>query len=257
MDKEGKFVMSNTFSFKRFGQVLAKDGRAYFHNYGIGMIASVCLPVVFWVTSLVLGIDFDSETRGNIIGGYLFAIVTFIPEVLYGKANLSRDGVSFAMLPATAAEKFFSMFFYCSILTPIVCGLGCWGVDSLMTLMPFGGFKEFVNLPIDSRDPQNITIRAYIYMYILVLLWSSCFLLGNMVFKKNKAAKTLGWLLLTFFVIILMIMIPLINRPFAHFMLDVSVEDTVLYQRVIIFATIIMVVLLDYLTYRKIKTQKY
>lgn len=249
--------MNNTFDFKRFGQVLAIDGRKHFRSFGIGMIVSVCLPVILWVASLVFNFNIDSETRGNFIGGFLVAIIMLVPEILYGKANLSREGVGFAMLPATAAEKFFSMFFYCSILTPIVCGLGCWGVDSLMTLMPFGGFKEFVNLPIDSRVPQNITIRAYIYMYILVLLWSSCFLLGNMVFKKNKAAKTGGWLLLTFFVIILMTMIPLINRPLAHFMLDVSVEDTVLYQRVIIFATIIMVVLLDYLTYRKIKTQKY
>lgn len=253
MDKEGKFVMSNTFSFKRFGQVLAKDGRAYFRNYGIGMIASVCLPVVFWVTSLVLGIDFDSETRGNIIGGFLFAIVTFIPEVLYGKANLSRDGVSFAMLPATAAEKFFSMFFYCSILTPIVCGLGCWGVDSLMTLMPFGGFKEFVH-PINMNNPIGIIIREIAVFLLFFLLLGSCFLLGNMFFKKHKAAKTFGWLLLVFFVLVVAILVPAMNNPKDLFIFNMYAES---FLWIFVSIFIVGIILINYLTYRRIKNQKY
>lgn len=255
MDKEGEFVMNNTFDFKRFGQVLAKDGRAYFRNYGIGMIVTVCLPVILWVASLVLDTNITSGTRGNFIVGVLVTIIMLVPEILYGKANLSRGGVGFAMLPATAAEKFFSMFFYCSILTPIVCGLGCWGVDSLMTLMPFGGFKEFVALSIGSRVPLNIAIRAYMFHYLLVLLGSSCFLLGNMVFKKNKTAKTLGLLLLVLFVLIVAILVPAINNPLDLYIFNNNSADGFLWSMAAII--IVGIILINFLTYRKIKNQKY
>ncbi len=220
------------------------------------MIVSVCLPVLLWVTSLVLDINIGSETRGFFIGGFLFGSITVIPEKLYGKANLSHGGVGFAMLPATAAEKFFSMFFYCSILTPIVCGLGCWGVDSLMTLMHFGGFKEFVH-PINMDNPIAIQIREIAVFILLFLLFESCFLLGNMVFKKHKAAKTLGWLLLVYFVITVAIVAILelaINNPSILYIFNTSYKW---FFGAAFAIFLVGVVLINYLTYRRIKKQKY
>ena len=140
--------MSNTFDFKRFGQVLVKDWKNYFRNFGISLIVWSCIPILFWIVTLISDINMDNDTRASIIASLVFSVLLFVPSKVFGNANLSREGVSFAMLPATNLEKFLSMVLYCSILTPLIVGLGSWAIDSLLYLLPFGGFTYFfVALP--------------------------------------------------------------------------------------------------------------
>ena len=242
--------MNNKFDFKRFKQVVAEDWRLYFRRFGITLAVWSCLPIVIWITSLVFGIDVDPEPRAGFILAFIFATVMTVPAHVYGKANLSRDGVSFAMLPATSSEKFLSMVLFCSIITPLFCGLGSWAVDSLLTLLPFGGFKAFVE-PFKLEYPAHNTLVGA----MLFFTESSLFMLGNMIFKKRKTGKTFAWILLILFVLTLIIQIPFIMDGLDYISEHLT-NPYAAYWSGIAFL-LVLTTCFNLLTYRRIKNQKY
>ena len=243
--------MNNKFDFKRFKQVVVEDWRLYFRRFGITLTVWTCLPIVIWITSLVFGIEVDPSPRGGLIFAFIFATVMTVPAHVYGKAHLSRDGVSFAMLPATGTEKFLSMVLYCSIITPLFCGLGAWAVDSLLTLLPFGGFKEFF-------VPFKVEYLGYNLLVTAMLFFteSSLFMLGNMIFKKRKTGKTFAWILLILFVITLIIQIPFLYDGLDHLMENLNKTPKIAYWSGIAFL-LVLTTCFNLLTYRRIKNQKY
>ena len=238
--------MKNKFSFDSFGHVLAKDWKDYFRNFGISLIVWSCIPILFWVTTLIFDVNMGADGRIAVIASLVYSVLMFVPSKVYGKANLSRDGVNFATLPATNAEKFFSMLFYCSILTPIIVGLGSWAVDTLLALLPFGGFYEFVVLPKSHLGMQLATIACS------VLLVSSIFMFGNMIFKKRKAGKTIAWTMLIVFVITMILQLCHFWEAFARW--DVNSTTFVWISNGFMF---VIAIVFYIFTYRRIKNQKY
>lgn len=241
--------MNNTFDFKRFGQVVAEDWKLYLRRFGITLIVWTCLPILLWITSLVFDVVIDPGARAGFIAAFIIATVMTVPAIMYGKANLSRDGVSFAMLPATNSEKFLSMVFYCSIVTPLFCGLGAWAVDSLLTLLPFGGFKEFV-IPFS----MNHLFHNLLFAAMLFLSESALFMLGNMIFKKRKTGKTFAWMLLILFVLTLIIQIDFIWNGLEYLVANIYGEAAYWFG---IAFLIVLTTGINLLTYRRIKNQKY
>lgn len=238
--------MNNTFDFKRFGQVLAKDWKNYFRNFGISLIVWSCIPVLFWIVTLIFDVKMDADARIAIIASLVYSVLVFVPSKVYGKANLSRDGVSFASLPATNAEKFFSMLIYCSVVTPILVGLGSWAIDTLLALLPFGGFNGLVALPKSELGMLLVTIACS------VLMFSSIFVFGNMIFKRRKAGKTIAWTMLIVFVGTMILQLCHFWEAFERWNIDpitfIWINDAIMFVFAVVFF---------YLTYRKIKNQKY
>ena len=242
--------MKNKFSFDRFGQMLAKDWKNYFRNFGISLIVWSCIPVLGWITTLIFDFTLSMESRIATIAILVYSVLIFVPSKVYGKANLSRDGVSFATLPATNAEKFFSMLFYCSILTPILVGLGSWAVDTLLALLPFGGFEGFVALPKSRLGSILVTIACS------VLLLSSIFLLGNMVFKKRKAGKTIAWGMLILFVITMILQLCNFWDAFVRWECY-GIKNPEILPWLFDAFMLVLAIVFYILTYRRIKNQKY
>ncbi len=242
--------MNNRFDLKRFGQVVAEDWKLYLRRFGVTLIVWASLPVLIWITSLVFEVEIDPGARAGFIAAFIIATVMTVPANMYGKANLSRDGVSFAMLPATNSEKFLSMVLYCSIVTPLFCGLGAWAVDSLLTLLPFGGFKEFV-IPFE----MDHLFHNLLFAAMLFLTESALFMLGNMIFKKRKTGKTFAWILLILFVLTLIIQIDFIWNG-LEYLADQIASPIAAYWFGIAFLTV-LTTCLNLLTYRRIKNQKY
>lgn len=240
--------MNNTFSFDRFGRVLAKDWKTYFRNFGISLIVWSCIPVLFWIATLIFDVNMGADGRIAVIASLVYSVLIFVPSKVYGKANLSRDGVNFATLPATNLEKFFSMLIYCSILTPIFVGLGSWAIDTLLTLLPFGGFVDFVVLPKWHLGMMLFSIAC------AGLLFSSIFLLGNMVFKKRKAGKTIAWGLLIVFVLTMILQVFHFWEAFVRW--EIRVKPGVLTWIWDAFMLILAIVFY-FVTFRRIKNQKY
>ena len=251
--------MNNTFDLKRFGQVVVKDWKDYFRNFGITLIVWISVPIIFWVTSLVFGFELPVEVREFIIFGVAALTLMSAPSRVYGKANLPREGVGFAMLPVTRLEKFFSMFLYCSIITPVVALLGSWLVDSLLTLLPFGGFKGFAMMEDFLR---NISFGDLVMLIVALATaaWSvsSIFMFGNMVFKRRKAANTFAWFLLIIFALSMILQLFQFWNTFGMWVSDTSYQVGVRFLPWLYSAVQMVVAIVFYvLTYRKIKTQKY
>ena len=240
--------MNNKFDFKRFGQVLAKDWKDYFRNFGISLIVWSSIPVLFWIVSLIFDLHIDTDTRVPVIACLVYSVLMFVPSKVYGNANLSREGVGFASLPATHSEKFFSMLVYCTILTPIIVGLGSWAIDTLLALLPFGGFDGYAVFPKRELGTLLVTIACS------VILFSSIFVLGNMIFKKRKAGKTIAWSLLIVFVVTMALQLCHFWEAFARW--EINMEPGVLpwiFDAIMLGFAIVFYIL----TYRRIKNQKY
>ncbi len=226
--------------------MLAKDWKDYFRNFGISLIVWSCIPVLFWITTLIFDVKMDADGRIGTIAALVFSVLMFVPSKVYGNANLPREGVGFASLPATNAEKFFSMLIYCSVVTPILVGLGSWAIDTLLALLPFGGFNGLVALPKSELGMLLVTIACS------VLLFSSIFVFGNMIFKKRKAGKTIAWTMLIVFVGTLILQLCHFWEAFERWNIDpitfIWINDAIMFVLAIVFY---------YLTYRRIKNQKY
>lgn len=247
--------MNNTFIFKRFNQMLAYDRKRFIRNFGITLLVWIGMPVMFWVTSLVFGFDIDPSARIFIIFCLIVITVMTAPARIYGKVNLPREGVSFAMLPATSLEKFVSMFLYCSLLTPALTLIGAFLVDCLMSLLPFGGFKEFIPLMTILSDVSfNVLMQAFAMLGTTTWAVSSFFMFGNMLFKRRKGGKTFGWALLIMFTIVL-----LMELTDGWRVIDFIFDDNNDILNMVIYCVIMMLTACGFYfgTYRKIKTQKY
>lgn len=280
--------MNNTFRFNRFKNLLLKDGKMYIRNFGTTLIVICCLNAIFWIFNLLFSSTTLQEVRFGLLCVWTALAMMLVPEKVFGKANLSREGVGFAMLPASSLEKFISMFLYCAIVTPIVAFFGGYLVDTLLSLFPFGGFEkpihlyslnELVSMMNDSEGviqaggetefsindvfPIGV-IRTGIYVGIIQ--WAAIFMLGNMLFKKHKAGKTfacylgISYLLSTVFGGIMFANPDRIDQWWQSIKKLSDVEMIHLWQNAmtwsLVFSIIVTIVLL-FFTYRKIKTQKY
>ena len=279
--------MNNTFSFNRFKNLLLKDGKMYIRNFGTSLIVWCSLNAIFWIFNLLFGSETMPPVRFGMLCTWTALAMLMVPSKVYGNANLSREGVGFAMMPASSLEKFVSMFLYCAIVTPIVVFFGGYLVDTLLSLFPFGGFDKPIRLytlnEIVSRmmtDNEGVVqmgelsisaaslfpigvIRTSLYMGIIQ--WAALFMLGNMLFKKHKAGKTFACYLGISYLFSMLFGLLVVSsdriEQWLESLEDLPAEEVVrLWHNATIWGMIISIVItavLLYFTYRKIKTQKY
>lgn len=243
--------MNNSFNFNRFLMVLRKDWQRFLQNFGITLLVFCSIPTIPWLTGLVFGNEVDQAVRVLMLMWIFVLACMLAPSKIYGEVNLPREGVAYAMLPATNLEKFFSMFFYCAIIVPIAVLLGTWIVDTLLALIPVKTYDEVLTIPMDVLDDLGL-----VALLAIVLSWlnSAIFMLGNMIFKRRKAAKTFAWLLLAIFIVVIILQafdawdgidsfIESLSESFApwFFIISIFIVDCVLF----------------FFTFRKIKNQKY
>ena len=278
--------MNNTFNFNRFKNLLLKDGKMYIRNFGTSLIVCCCLNAIFWIFNLLFGSSSESAFRFGMLCLWTGLAMMMVSEKVYGKANLSREGVSFAMLPASSLEKFVSMFIYCAIVTPIVVFFGGYLVDTLLSFFPFGGFEKPIHLytineVVRMIDNSEGVVQAggmvvsftdvfpvaaiRISLYVGIVQWAAIFMLGNMLFKKRKAGRTFACYLGISYLLSTLLGLSFITNGRLEQWLE-SLEDLTesemirFAQNGMIWGMIIGIVItavLLYFTYRKIKTQKY
>lgn len=279
--------MNNTFSFNRFKNLLLKDGKMYVRNFGTSLIVWCSLNAIFWIFNLLFGSETIPPIRFGMLCTWTALAMLMVPSKVYGNANLSREGVGFAMMPASSLEKFVSMFLYCAIVTPVIVFFGGYLVDTLLSLFPFGGFDKPIRLytlnEIVSRmmtDNEGVVqmgelsisattlfpigvIRTSLYMGIIQ--WAALFMLGNMLFKKHKAGKTFACYLGISYLFSMLFGLLVVSsdriEQWLESLEDLPAEEVVrLWHNATIWGMIISIVItavLLYFTYRKIKTQKY
>ena len=279
--------MNNTFSFNRFKDLLLKDGKMYTRKFGTSLIVFCCLPAIFWIFNLLFG----TETEGAVRLGFIAIVVAVAmiqaPSKVYGHANLSREGVGFAMMPTSSLEKFISMFLYCAIVTPIVAFFGGYLIDAFLSIFPFGGFEKPIHLytlneivrlmndsegvvraggdlefPIETVFPVGVIRTGIIFG---IIQWAAIFMLGNMLFKKHKAGKTFACYLGISYLISMIMGLVFFNKDIMvrwinHFSDLPTEQQIMMFHNGMVWSMVIGIIItgvLLFFTYRKIKTQKY
>ena len=278
--------MNNTFDFNRFKNLLVKDGKMYIRNFGTSIIVCCCLNAIFWIFNLLFGSSSDPGFRFGMLCTWTALAMMMVPEKVYGKANLSREGVGFVMLPASSLEKFVSMFLYCAIVTPIVVFFGGYLVDALLSVFPFGGFEKPIHLytlnelaamannsegVVQAGDMELSFTDVFpigvmrTSIYVGIVQWAAIFMLGNMLFKKHKAGKTFVCYMGISYVLSTLFGLAFITSGRLQQWMETlqsypESEIIRIAHNGMIWGMILGIIItgvLLYFTYRKIKTQKY
>jgi hypothetical protein len=278
--------MNNTFDFNRFKNLLLNDGKMYLRNFGTTLIVLCCMTAILWIFTLLFGGPAPENGRLIIIVASAALAMMLVPSKVYGHANLSREGVGFAMMPTSSLEKFLSMFLYCAIVTPVVTFFGGYLIDALLSLFPFGGFEKPIHLyslneiidmginnggsPIHLNSTNEAMVLSIAYIlrvsiYVSIIQWAAIFMLGNMLFKKHKAGKTFACYLGISYLISMIMGLVFFNREIMERWMEkfngMSIEQQIQwFQNGMTWGVVIGIIitaLLLFFTYRKIKTQKY
>jgi hypothetical protein len=175
--------MNNIFNFKRFVAITAKEVREYFRNYGSSIISVLVVYLLFLLIPLLVGGSANVLSRVNTIVALTAVIMIIAPSKLYGMVNHRSKGLNYVLLPVSALEKTLSMFFINAIYTTFIMIAGMLIIDTIVYLIVPLRLHEML------FTGRNMEIIGMEILSLLVL--QSCFVLGNMLFKNKKVAKTI------------------------------------------------------------------
>lgn len=206
---------TDIFDFKRFGKYLLADFKSCISKYGTNMIIlSFCCIAVWLVTKLFILLTTKSWNGGETLLPALRSLLWFtvlfvtmltVPSKCYGHLTDRSAGSKFLLLPASALEKTASMIINCIVIFAVVLLLFCCTDAIICFIDPNCGTNLFqrhglVNLFTAAMKelefdgfPTDGLYFTFFSGYLEDLL---IFLLGALIFKKNKVAKTLGVILL-------------------------------------------------------------
>lgn len=205
--------MNNTFDWNRFKKVVAMDWRGMWNRYGMTMLIVVLVPVAIWIVCLLLNMlpDANIETSPAVrIGMLIFTMLLcaiLAPSGMYKNCNLPKDGIYYAMLPASHIEKYMSQILYCVIVSPLLCLAGGIVIDLILTVLPIGPYKEWlfadwgvdiqaIYAEIEEGGEVMETVKYVITQMIVAgvlgyLFYAAAFMFTNTIFKSHKVLKTI------------------------------------------------------------------
>ena len=282
--------MNNKFDFNRFGKLLAMDGKKYLRNFGITLAILCSLNVGTWLMTAVFGFGMPTFVRWMVIYVAVFLSCILVPAKAFGDINLPREGVRYAMLPVSNWEKYLSYVLYC-IMTPVVVALVSWGIDSLLTLIPVGGFQSFIKSlgmvgamydflaqlgdPSVVLDPSGLTedymlglnlmnkvgtIEVWNYL-VGFLFMTGFFMMGNLLFKHHKTGISFGIMMGFSYALSTIMQVVMLSPSFFKLASGVNFESIYNMVGSMMWASIIVNAVLTIALYVgiffKLKTQKY
>ena len=222
--------MNNTFDWTRFCKVVRKDFNNIWRNAGTSLLIITLLPILAWLLWWALsGIEeipaIAPEVRWCFIAGSALLAAMVSPSRMYRTANLQKEGIYFAMLPASKLEKYLSMLLFTIVVCPLLCFLGGVVLDYFLTLLPFGPYDKWLwqtDYLADALDGyralvagkfpdvnQDTMLLVQVFTPWKVVLYAlfchlsnvALFLFTNTIFKKHKVLQTLLWTWLISFVL--------------------------------------------------------
>ena len=282
--------MNNKFDFNRFGKLLAMDGKKYLRNFGITLAILCSLNVGNWLLTAVFGFAMPTFVRWMVIYVAAFLSCILVPAKAFADINLPRDGVRYAMLPVSNWEKYLSYVLYC-VMTPVVVILVSYGIDSLLTLLPVGGFDSYIKSlgmmgamsdffaqladPSGVLDPSDLTEdymfglnlmnkvgTMEVWNYLVGFLFTiGLFMMGNLLFKHHKTGITFGIMMGVSYITSTIMQVVLFSSNIFNFMSDVNIESIADMIGSMMWGSIIINTVLTIALYVgiffKLKNQKY
>ena len=222
--------MNNTFEWTRFYKVVRKDFSNIWQNAGTSLLIITLLPIAAWLLWWALsGVEemppIVPEVRWCFIAGAVFLAAMVSPSRMYRTCNLQKEGIYFAMLPASKLEKYLSMLLFTIVVCPLLCLVGGIVLDYFLTLLPFGPYTKWLwqtdylaealdgsralREGVHPNTDENLVLltqvftpgKAVLYGLVAYLSTVGMFLFTTTIFKKHKVLQTILWTWLISFVI--------------------------------------------------------
>ena len=186
--------MNNSFNLKRFAKVLKKDAQELLSQY-LKLILIVTCTFFAVILLFILNKNNDNiyigyrQTCFAISSAFIWGSMLLAPFQLYKRYNHKIYGVNYFMLPASQAEKWMSMFFYCAIATPVIIIL----TITLINLCAYS-FFPWMEKPIwlNFHTILNPNKPFDIDTILNLFAFQSLLFLGNIWFKRAKVQKTIA-----------------------------------------------------------------
>ena len=268
-------IMKNVFDFSRFGKYFAYDLKRIRSSYGLTFLILALMPVVLYVISTVFGLINgngwavpSSQMRLPVFFLTTGALLLSYPASCYGFITEKKAGSSWLMLPASSFEKFLSMLVITMVVLPVIYSLLYFGSDALLGLAGHGYgsgiasslFQEGGGVNVVSVNGTGAGNGIY-PLYMAFISTALTFLLGAVLFRKNKVVKTILCIFALSFILsaVLVFLGRITDLEWWRDSLLGADEDTVIH-RVKVLANVAswtVVILLSLGTFLRIKTLKH
>lgn len=221
--------MNRNFEWSRFCKVVRKDFGNIWQQAGTTLLMLTLIPLGVWLVRMALTVGYGTivpEARWSVIGMMVVLASGLTPSRLYRTCNLPKEGIYFAMLPASKLEKYLSMLLFSILVCPLMCLVGSIALDYLLTLLPFGPYEKWLwqtddlaelldeyrrivaSSPTDGAGEQVclftkvLTPGWVVLSMVLSYLYNAAiFIFTNTIFKKHKVLQTVLWIWLISFVV--------------------------------------------------------
>lgn len=222
--------MNKNFEWSRFCKVVRKDFNNIWPQAGTTLLIITLLPIAIWLLWwVIMGLSEDVPFIAPEVRWYMIAVVELLvcivtPSRLYRTCNLQKEGIYFAMLPASKLEKYLSMLLFSILVCPLLCLVGGIVLDYFLTLLPFGpyskwlwqtdylaqgldGYRALVAGAFYNDEVDTLRLLADVFtpgrivlIFILNYLNSvALYMFTNTIFKKHKVLQTILWTMLISF----------------------------------------------------------
>ncbi len=218
-------MKNDIFNIDRFGRYLTTDLKSFITRYWLSLLILSCSGFFVYLFKQFLRIIFlDGDFMGNgFYGNYngagsrvfiflIFLAITSItaPKQCYGYITNKKDGTSFILLPASRLEKYISMLIISCIIVPIIFITIHLSIDALICLFDSHCGEPILSInlfdEIIKKNNGNIAFledgsQIDILKFDVIKPWMFIddvlsivlfFLLGALIFKRSKIAKTIG-----------------------------------------------------------------
>lgn len=210
--------MNDIFNIRRFGKYLLSDIKNCAAGYGLSMALICSMGIIIYAGTVLMGLVFKGTWEGPEHGFRfftfmisMFVLFTSMPVKCYGGITDKRKGTSWIMLPVSVTEKFLSMVFMTVVAAPAVAGGVYMLIDAIICALDptcgapiFSTCTDFLNSMIDIGVATNNDLNSFPQMADFVkqvsnpwlyiddiIMTSLIFLMGAILFKKSKTAKTI------------------------------------------------------------------
>lgn len=220
--------MNKNFEWNRFCKVICKDFGNIWYQAGTSLLIITLLPIGAWLLWWAIpgAGSIAPEVRWGFIGMVIILASIVTPSRLYRVCNLTKEGIYFAMLPASKLEKYLSMVLFSVLVCPLMCLAGSIVLDYFLALLPFGPYEKWLwqtdylaefmdeyrvlvsgDFAYDDVERMRVFTEVFtlgkivLYGVLCYLYNAAIFLFTNTIFKKHKVLQTILWVWLISFVV--------------------------------------------------------
>ena len=211
---------NDIFNMNRMGRYLVTDIRNAIARYGVSFLVMATVGLTSYLLvgffTMIVGAGWyslDVPPRSVIMGITLVVLTLSAPAKIYGFITDKKEGSSFLMVPASSLEKTLSMIIVCCVVVPfaffavylsldqILCLIDNRCGDSLIIAINNGQTvltEVFRKASLESNNyipDYSAFTTPWLYADDLAEGFL-IFLLGALLFKSSKPAKTVGCLIL-------------------------------------------------------------